>query len=95
MVRVSNNIIDITLQQTLYTYYITIKAMGRLKGSTVTKSETIVKLEQELRDARKKERNAGKVAGAREYLQQYEDQYERSKTIFFGVNGARRVLKNA
>lgn len=64
------------------------------KQKTV-KSAEIQRLEQELRDAKRKERNAGKVQNAKEYLEQYESDYERSKTIFFGVNGARRVLKNA
>lgn len=59
------------------------------------KSAEVLELEAQLRTARRNARNAGKVQSAKEYLAQYEDQYERSKTIFFGVNGARRVLKNA
>ena len=64
------------------------------KQKTV-KSAEVLELEAQLRTARRNARNAGKVQSAKEYLAQYEGEYERSKTIFFGVNGARRVLKNA
>jgi hypothetical protein len=69
--------------------------VGAMAKSKMVKSEAIQQAEQHLRELRKKERNAGKVNDAREYLAQYEGEYPRAKTIFFGVNGARRVLKNA
>lgn len=72
-----------------------IDVMGRVKGSKVNKSAEILEAEMNLRTLRAKERNKGKVEGAKEYLTQYEGEYVRSKTIFFGVNGARRILKNA
>lgn len=72
-----------------------VNVMGRVKGSKVNKSAEILKMEGELRELRAKERNKGKVEGAREYLAQYEQEYQRCKTVFFGVNGARRILKNA
>lgn len=72
-----------------------IDVMGRVKGSKVNKSAEILEMEKNLRELRAKERNKGKVEGAREYLAQYEGEYQRCKTVFFGVNGARRILKNA
>lgn len=72
-----------------------VDVMGRVKGSKVNKSAEILKMESELRVLRAKERNKSKVEGAREYLAQYEGEYQRCKTVFFGVNGARRILKNA
>ena len=75
-----------------YGYLIT---MGRTKGVKVNKSAEILNAEMHLRELRAKERNKGKVEGAKEYLAQYENDYDRCKTIFFGVNGARRILKNA
>lgn len=72
-----------------------IDAMGRVKGSKVNKSAEILEAETHLRELRAKERNKDKVEGAKMYLATYEQEYDRSKTIFFGVNGARRILKNA
>lgn len=34
------------------------------------------------------------VENARSVLEQYENQYEEAKEVFFKVNGARRILKN-
>lgn len=65
------------------------------RKKNVNKSQEILQAEQHLRELRAKERNKDKVENANLYLHQYENEYERAKTIFFGVNGARRILKNA
>lgn len=43
----------------------------------------------------KKNQSKGKIEEARQVLAQYEGEFEHAKEIFFAVNGARRIIKNA
>lgn len=77
----------------LYPYIGYDYTMPRKKN--VNKSAEILQAEQHLRELRATERNKEKVEQANLYLHQYENEYDRAKTIFFGVNGARRIMKKA
>lgn len=73
------------------------------KNATVTESETvedtrpaeIIELEKQLREAKERHKKTAVIDQARKDLEQYESQFDTAKEVFFKVNGARRVLKNA
>jgi len=66
------------------------------KGKHVNKdSEEVARLKAELAKTIKKERTEMKVKYANQILSEYQSDYDHAKTVFFKVNGARRILKNA
>ena len=60
-----------------------------------TKSQELIKAEQRVKEIRERERKDKVITEARNDLQAFESEYDHAKEVFFKVNGARRVLKNA
>lgn len=63
----------------------------------VKESELPTEIQQAKENVRKlvrEHRRKSLVENARSVLEELEPEYERSKEVFFKVNGARRILKN-
>lgn len=59
------------------------------------KPAEIAELEAQLKAKRAEYRRKSVIDDARAVLNEYESQFDNAKDIFFKVNGARRILKNA
>ena len=63
--------------------------------SVVKESSEIQELKQRIKDIRNTERSAERITKAKQTLEELEPEYSRAKEVFFKVNGAKRILKNA
>lgn len=64
--------------------------MPRISKAILENPEVQKAVERATRDAEK-----NRLQDAQNILKRYESEYEHAKEVFFQVNGARRVLKNA
>lgn len=66
--------------------------MGKSKRE---ESEQVKALKAQIKEQRRQESRSGLIEKSKRILDDMEGEYERAKEVFFAVNGARRVLKNA
>lgn len=71
------------------------QAVTEEQALETNKSQELIEAEQRVKEIRERERKDKVITQARNDLSTFESEYDHAKEVFFKVNGARRVLKNA
>lgn len=71
------------------------QAVTEEQAPETNKSQELIEAEQRVKEIRERERKDKVITQARNDLSAFESEYDHAKEVFFKVNGARRVLKNA